>query len=120
MRKNLLEIVGNFPAVYSICWRCILTVKASKINLPATDLENVPDEIKNEYLKISHLIEQLNSIFLGKINFRFIDSKTLLGVWKTIRHRIRKTPCFILNGKKLFEGLSTIEQLKNTIEKHIA
>jgi len=98
----------------------MLAVRASKINLPASDVENVPEEIKSEYLEIAHLIEELNKAFPNKINYRLIDSLTLLGVWKTIRHRIRKTPCFILNGKKIFEGIPTIEQLKTTLKKHIA
>jgi len=109
MQKNLLEIVGNFPAVYSICWSCMLAVRASKINLPATDVENVPEEIKSEYLEIAHLIEELNKAFPNKINYRLIGSLTLLGVWKTIRYRIRKKSMFYSKREKIFEGILTIE-----------
>lgn len=41
----------------------------------------------------------------------------MLGLWKTLRYRIKKTPCLIYKGKKIAEGINDEDEIIAVIEK---
>ncbi len=93
------------------------TVLASKAKLVTGNFNNVPEELKNEYLRISEIVKWINEEFPGFFFFRLIDSSSLLGLFKTLRYRIKKTPCVLLNGEKIFEGFPEKEELIKKLKR---
>ncbi len=112
--RRVIEIVGFLPNVYGICWSCMPAVLASKAKLVTDEFKDVPEHLKREYLKISEIAKWVNEEFPGLFLFRLIDSSSMLGLYKSLKHRIKKTPCILLNGEKIFEGFP---ERKELIEK---
>jgi len=59
------------------------------------EINEYPDDIKDEVLRLSDWIRDLVRRFPNDVQFKIIDAMTLLGVYKILRHRIRKLPGFI-------------------------
>jgi hypothetical protein len=38
-----------------------------------------------------------------------------LGIWKSLKHRILRTPCVLIQGRKEFDGIPTYDELKQKI-----
>jgi len=118
IRKRVIEIIGLFPNEYSICWSCIPALRTFDINLTSVgkDYENVPKNVLKEYMKIREIVKFITEEFPGIFDFRFIDAASFLGIWKTIRHKIKKTPCLLLNGRKILEGSFYEDDLVKSIK----
>jgi len=115
---NVIEIVDFFPNKYSICWSCLPALKSVDISLTSLEKESkdIPEDIWREYIEISRIIRLINKEFPGRFYFRLIDSASMLGLWKTIRYRIKKTPCLIYRGRKILEGFPEKHDVINNIK----
>jgi hypothetical protein len=78
-------------------------------------LDEYPEDIKKQYFELSDIAQKLKKEFNGAVFFDAIDSVSLLGVWKTIKHRILKTPCVLVEGKKVFNRIPEYVELREKI-----
>jgi hypothetical protein len=78
-------------------------------------LDEYPEDIKKQYFELSDIAQKLKKEFNGAVFFDAIDSVSLLGVWKTIKHRILKTPCVLVEGKKVFNRVPEYVELRAKI-----
>jgi hypothetical protein len=78
-------------------------------------LEEYPEDIRKQYFELSEIAQKLRDEFDGAVAFDAIDSASLLGVWKSVKHRILRTPCVLIQGKKVFDRLPGYDELRNKI-----
>ncbi|HMK82567.1 MAG TPA: hypothetical protein VK503_02505 [Candidatus Bathyarchaeia archaeon] len=78
-------------------------------------LDEYPEDIRKQYFELSDMAQKLKEEFNGAVFFDAIDSVSLLGVWKTIKHRILKTPCVLVEGKKVFNRVPEYMELREKI-----
>jgi hypothetical protein len=78
-------------------------------------LEEYPEDVKKQYYQLSDVAQKLNAEFDGAVVFDPVDSASLQGVWLSIRHRILRTPCILIQGKKVFNKLPSYEELRAEI-----
>jgi hypothetical protein len=69
--------------------------------------EYPPDLIEDHY-RLSALVVELMDKFKDNITIHLIDPQSLRGILKSIRHRVRKYPSFIIDGKELIVGLDRV------------
>lgn len=67
-------------------------------------LNEYPAEVKEDYLYLSNWIRELSQKYGPKILIKIIDAQSLLGFYKSIRHRIFRYPGFIINNKQKYTG----------------
>jgi hypothetical protein len=67
-------------------------------------LNQYPEELKEEYLRLSDWIRQLCDTYQNNILIKIIDAHTPLGLYKCVRYRFRRTPTFIVNGRQKYTG----------------
>jgi hypothetical protein len=73
------------------------------------EINQYPDDIKEEVLRLSDW---------NNVQFKIIDAMTPLGVYKMLRHRIRKFPGFIIEHRKTYSGWDT-RALEALINQHL-
>jgi hypothetical protein len=81
----------------------------------AEQFEEYPEEIRKQYFAVSDIAQKLRKEFNGIVLFDAIDTASALGVWKTIKHRILRTPCVLVNGKKVFNRVPEYVELRRKV-----
>ena len=82
------------------------------------EINEYPDDIKDEVLRLSDWIRDLVRRFPNDVQFKIIDAMTPLGVYKILRHRIRKLPGFIIEHRKTYSGWDS-KALEALIDQHL-
>ena len=82
------------------------------------EINQYPDDIKNEVLRLSDWIRDLVRCYPNNVQFKIIDAMTPLGVYKIFRHRIREFPSFIIEHRKTYSGWNT-RVLEALINEHL-
>ncbi len=68
------------------------------------DINEYPEDLKEEYLFLSNWIREIAQNYREKILIKIIDVQSLLGVYKSLRYGVRQYPTFIVNQKAKYTG----------------
>ena len=68
------------------------------------DMNEYPEDLKEEYLFLSNWIRELAQKYREQILIKIIDVQSLLGVYKSLRYGVRRYPTFIVNQKAKYTG----------------
>jgi hypothetical protein len=93
-----------------------LKVKDKKDN---QDLNEYPEDIREDYLFLSSWIKELSARYREKILIRVIDAQSLQGFVKSIRYRAFRYPAFIIDRKKKYTGKDKVE-LDALLQEHLS
>jgi hypothetical protein len=120
MKPIRLEIVTRLVTFFDHCRRCQILFDQSGLDekLHQKEMEEYPPDLKEEYLKLSDWIRELSRLYKHRLRIRVIDAQSPLGVYKSLRHRIRTYPAFIVEGKETYTGWDK-SQLEILLDKYI-
>ncbi len=110
-----VEFVGIMPTLFAHCEHCMDVMHGAGLEPYSEQLEEYPEDVKRQYFELSEMAQRLRDEFDGAVIFDAIDTISPLGVWKTIKHRILRTPCVLIQGKKVFDRVPSYEELKEKI-----
>ncbi|MDH4265683.1 MAG: hypothetical protein OEW45_08600 [Deltaproteobacteria bacterium] len=68
------------------------------------DLNEYPEDLKEDYLFLSGWIKELSQKYREKILIKVIDVQSFQGVYKSIRYGVHRYPSFIVDKKKKYTG----------------
>jgi hypothetical protein len=68
------------------------------------DLNQYPEDVREDYLFLSGWIRELSQKYREKILIRITDAQSLQGFYKSIRYRAFRYPVFIINKKMKYTG----------------
>ena len=118
MKPLTVEVVSNLITVFGGCSRCELIFKEAGVNAGARheDMAGYPAEMQEELAKLSDWLGELSRLYRHRIRILLIDAKSPLGLYKSLLHRIRRYPTFIIDKKEVYSGWdrSRIEALLDT------
>lgn len=114
-----VEFVGIMPTLFSHCEHCMDVMHATGMQPYSEQLEEYPDDIVKEYFELSEMAQKLRKEFDGAVFFDAIDAASPLGIWKSIKHRILRTPCVLIQGRKEFGGLPKYDELRQRIVERL-
>ena len=101
-----LDILALVPTLYKQCSHCEMMLGPSGIGekVHQANLQEYPTEMLDEYARLSDWIKELAQRYGRAIQIRVIDPQSGLGLWKSLRHRVRQYPTFIINHKQTYAG----------------
>jgi hypothetical protein len=67
-------------------------------------MQEYPPELLQDHIRLSDWVVELSGRYGAGIQMRVIDPQSALGFFKCLRHRVRKYPTFIVNGKAKYTG----------------
>jgi hypothetical protein len=84
------------------------------------EINEYPDEFKSDYLRLSVWVRELGRRYGQRGVFvQVIDPMSLVGMYKSIRHRVGRYPTFIVAGTQKPVGLES-SPLEALIERRLA
>jgi hypothetical protein len=110
-----VEFFGLLPTLFAHCEHCMDVMHGTGMQPYSEQLEEYPEDVKKEYWEISSMANGLKQEFGDAVFVDAIDAASPKGVWTTIRLRIAKTPCVIIQGKKAFAGIPAYEELRERV-----
>ena len=120
MKAVTIEVVSRFLTSYGHCIRCESIFLESGVGkkLKIEDVDEYPADLKEDSLRLSELICELSKMYKHRIRIRLIDAQSPLGIYKSLVHRFRKYPTFIVEKKDVC-GDWDRKKLEELIDKHI-
>ncbi len=118
MKPLTVEVVSNLITGFGHCARCELLMNEAGVNTRVRQqgLADYPAELREELAKLGDWLSELCRLYRHRISIRLIDAKSPLGLYKSLLHRIRRYPTFIIEKKEVYSGWDRerIEELLDT------
>jgi hypothetical protein len=120
MKPIRLEIVTKVVTFFDHCRRCQLLFDQAGLDekIHQKEMEEYPPDLKEEVKKLSDWIRELSRLYKHRLLIKLIDVQSPLGIYKSLRHRIRTYPGFIVEGKETYIGWDK-SQLESLLDKYI-
>jgi hypothetical protein len=120
MKPIVLEIVTKVITSFGQCRRCKILFDEAGFDqkVHQKELDEYPADLKEEYTKVSDWIRELNGLYKHRLSIKLIDVQSPLGIYKSLRYRIRTYPTFIVEGKETYVGWDK-SQLEGLLDKYI-
>lgn len=103
---DLEIVVPTFSGVDLGCFGCNLLMGRSGLRKEARRIteEEYPEEWKEMLSRLSSWVKDLSRLYRHRLRIRVIAAGSPLGIWKQLRHRVFKTPAFIIDRKRTYIG----------------
>jgi hypothetical protein len=120
MKPFYVEVIGKVLTTYDHCKRCEFIFDQVDIHrkIHHGDVNEYPEEVKEEFLRLSDWIRELTRLYKHRILIRVIDAQSPVGILKSLWHRAWKYPAFIVGGKDKYMGWDP-EKLEALIDRHL-
>lgn len=120
MKPVLLEIVTNVMTSFGQCRRCKILFEQAGFDqkLRQKEMDEYPPDLKEELARLSVWLRELSRLYKHRLSIKLIDAPSPLGLYKSLRHRIRTYPTFIVEGKETYAGWDK-SQLEGLLDKYI-
>ncbi len=120
MKPISVEVVTNVLAVLNACSSCRLVFNEGGVHdeLLRDALEEYPEELKEEFLRLSEWMAELGRLYRHRIRIRVVDAKSIRGIYKSLRYRFRSYPAFIVDKEDVVAGWDR-EKLARVLEAHM-
>jgi hypothetical protein len=120
MQPVVLEIVSKVITTFDHCRHCEFFFQAAGLDAKhhEIEMEEYPPDLKEEYLRLCNWIRELVRRYQDQLVIKLIDVQSLVGIYKSLRYRIRKYPSFIVAGKEVYAGWDK-GQLQSLLDKHL-
>src|SRR5919202_5793619 len=108
-----VEILAYAPTEFYHCQHCEVVWDQLGVGKPihAEQREaGLPPELQAEYSAIAAWVEEAQARYGPNLHFNVVDAASVEGLFKSLRHRTRRFPAFILNGEERIVGFQP-EQL---------
>jgi hypothetical protein len=120
MKAVSIEVVSNFLTTLSHCSRCEVVFRESGLGQEANkgDIDEYPAELKEESLRLSDRLGELKQLYKHRIDIRLTDAQSPRGIYKSLIHRLRQYPAFIIGEKDVYIGWDR-ERIEDLIDKYL-
>jgi hypothetical protein len=117
-----VEIITYAPTEFFHCTHCEVVFQhvgvGQKIHAEQREA-NLPDDLKQEFAGLSAWVQETAERHPDEIQFKVVDAASLEGVYKALRHGIRKFPSVIVGGKDKVVG-GDLARATELVERHLA
>ena len=108
MMKPLTVEVISYLASHRVwqCAHCELIMNEAGVNAQYRyqDMADYQADLKEEMAKLGDWLGELCQLYRHRIRIRLIDAQSPLGFYKSLIHRIRRYPAFIIEKKDVYSG----------------
>ncbi len=113
-----VEVIAPLVSGVKHCQRCTPFMDDAGLSerINRDELNSVPEEMWQEYARLSRLVRDLSARYGARLEIVLIDPHTPMGLWKSLRHWVRRYPTFIVNGRRKYSGwdVNALESLLQT------
>jgi hypothetical protein len=120
MKPITLEIVTRVLTTFGHCRHCEVLFDEADFakKYHQKDMTEYPPDVVEEYHRLLDWLGELRQLYQHRLLIRVVDVQSPLGIYKSLRHRIRKYPTFIIDGKETYTGWNK-DHLEHLLDGHI-
>ena len=106
MKPLTVEVISHWTTAFGNCAPCELIMNEACVNTGAhhQDMADYPADLKEEMTKLGDWLGELCRLYRHRVCIRLIDAQSPLGLYKSLIHRIRRYPAFIIEKKDVYSG----------------
>lgn len=115
-----VEVISLILSSFSHCKHCQVFIDGVGVGHQVhwADIEAYPEPLKEEYTRLFSVVHEIADKHAGQVIFKITDAQSIPGLWKQIRHGIRRYPAFIVDGNEKVVGWD-LEQLEAVIQNRL-
>jgi hypothetical protein len=101
-----IEIIAPLISGAKHCQHCqdFLDDAGISQRIQEEELKSYPEEMWRDYARLSQIVRDLSQRYGGQLRITLIDPHSPMGLWKSVRHWVRRYPTFIVNGHAKVAG----------------
>ena len=117
-----LEILAYAPTEFYHCQHCEVVWEHLGVGRPIHAEQRaagLPPDLQAEYDEIAAWVADAQARYGSRLTVNVVDAASMEGLWKSLRHRARRFPAFILDGRERVLGFDRA-RLDAALEHHVA
>lgn len=101
-----VDVIAPVPEGWGLCQACELMMARADLNQapPMRGLDDLPPDWQADFERLSALLFDLADRYGDRILIRVYDPRSLQGMAKAVRHRVRRYPTFLVQGRTKITG----------------
>jgi hypothetical protein len=103
MRPVRVEVITYAPTVFRHCQHCEVAFAGVGLGERihrAEAKDALPDDLIAEFQHVSDWLHGLVERHGPRVSVSVIDAASIEGVWKSLRHRVRRYPAVVVDGEE--------------------
>jgi hypothetical protein len=116
-----VEILTYAPTEFYHCQHCELvwdSVGFGKRIRAEQRAQALPADLQAEYTAIADWAATAHEQFGERLQIKVVDVASVEGVIKAVRHRVRRFPAFVVDGREAIVGFDS-ERLNSALERRL-
>jgi hypothetical protein len=116
-----VEILTYTPTEFYHCQHCEIVWDHLGVGQPIHAEQRaagLPADLQAEYADIAAWVGEAQARYGSRITFRVVDAASVEGLIKSVRHRARRFPAFILDGQERVLGFDR-DRLDAALERRL-
>ncbi len=102
-----VEVIAYAPTVFRHCQHCEVAFAgigfAEKMHARES-ADALPPELLLDFQRVSDWVHALLERHGGRVKVSVVDVASIEGVWKSLRHRARRYPAVVVDGRERIVG----------------
>ncbi len=107
IRPVTVQVIAYAPTVFRHCQHCEVAFAglgfAEKMHR-AEAANALPEDLMNEFQQVSDWVHSLLERHGDGVKISVVDAASLEGVWRSLRHGVRRYPAVVVDGDKKVIG----------------
>lgn len=111
VRPVLLEVLAHIPTDFFHCAHCERLFHVADLATPVHKKiqASYPPHMLEDARRLGEWLRALLERYDGRVRIRIVDVNSPQGFLKALRHRVRRYPAFIINGRTTFVGWEDVD-----------
>ena len=106
-RPVTVQVIAYAPTIFRHCQHCEVAFSGlgfSEKMHKAEAADALPEELLQEFQQVSDWIHSLLERHGDGLKVSVVDAASIEGVWKSLRHGVRRYPAVVVDGEDKFVG----------------
>ncbi len=117
-----VEVIAYAPTAFYHCQHCEIAFDQAGLGRRIRDEQlarALPDDLLRDYQALSDWAHALVESYCGRVVVKVVDAASVEGVWKSLRHRVRRYPAVVVEGRETCVGIDTAA-VRRLIDRYLA
>ena len=106
-RPVTVQVIAYAPTVFRHCQHCEVAFAglgfAEKMHR-AEAANALPDDLLQDFQRVSDWVHALLERHGDEVRVSVVDAASVEGVWRSLRHRVRRYPAVVVDGTSMVVG----------------
>jgi hypothetical protein len=102
MEPVTVQVITYAPTVFRHCQHCEVAIAGVGLGerIHRAEAANaLPDDLLRDYQQVSDFVHSLLERHGRNVRVSVIDAASIEGVWQSLRHRVRRYPAVVVDGR---------------------